>query len=859
MKNMTFVRAMRWGLAGSSLMALAPGIAFAQSEPTADASDAATDDSGDAAIVVTARRREESLQDVPISINVASQVELSEKSITNAETLDRLDPALVITTSGGSRQTFSPSIRAQTGTRSVISYFAEVPQFEPQFFDLESIQVLKGPQGTLFGETATGGVLLFTPHRPGNEFEGYVSAEAGSHNYYSIEGAVTIPVIPDIWSLRVAGKMRKREGFTRLFYSQASAGSTDVDNIDNMSLRVSSLLTPADGLDISTVVAYTRNQLNGTGYITSGVYDYLPNLRAIPANNPTTAARFSYFSGLTPPAGQSFYQLALAGYERQLALGPRTTFASNAQATDQRYFGLSNIVRWNITDDLTFKNITGVTSTSYGPNSGLNPDASEYPIADNLGNRGGICIQGVSPDDCRQKGPTTITNETQLQANLLDDRLSLQGGFYYRSARNAPWVGPSQFVVAGNSTAVPAASCAAFGLPGTPCLTLTRSTSKSYAVYGQATFEIVRDVRLTGGLRRNWDKPIITESTGGPVVTQMFNGVAINLSPFGADPLAGATITETKTPKNTGNSYTLTADWSITDDVLLWASHRKGYRGGGVNRVATDDPNYAYGPETVKDIELGVRASGRLGDMPWNATLVGFRSKYDDIQRGTFGLINGVYVGITQNVAQATIKGLEFEANLKPSDWFELGGSVAYMDAKFDNWIEVSTCARESFRAGCAGVANPAAVPVVIDHAGGTVVANGVTQTYKPDLFAQAPKVRWTLNPTIRFGFLGAEAEGASLTANITHSSPYAAQDSNWMRGLARKDVLTPRRTLVDLRFDWRDLPWTAADFGIFAAVTNLTNFKGAIAVLDSTAACDCVLSNYNEPRMFYAGFSYRF
>src|SRR5690606_3052625 len=111
-----------------------------------------------------------------------------------------------------------------------------------------------GPQGTLFGETATGGVVLFTPHRPGNEFEGYVSGQAGSHDYFAIEGAVTIPVIPDIWSVRLSGQMRKREGFTRLFYSQVGAGSTDVDNIDTTSLRLSSLLTPVDGLEISTVV-----------------------------------------------------------------------------------------------------------------------------------------------------------------------------------------------------------------------------------------------------------------------------------------------------------------------------------------------------------------------------------------------------------------------------------------------------------------------------------------------------------------------------------------------------------------------------------------------------------------------------
>lgn len=864
MKKVQFSR-MQWALL-ASVATVSPVGAFAQgndAQPASasleapDAHDSSIADVGD--IVVTARRREETLQDVPVSVSVTSQAQLEQRSITNAESLDRLDPALQITTNSGSRQSFSPAIRAQRGDKSVISYFAEVAGLRPQYFDLDSIQVLKGPQGTLFGETATGGVLLYTPKRPGNELEGYFSAEAGNYGYTAFEGALNVPIVPDLWSVRVSGQVRRRDGYTTVYFSQPSRAPVDADNLNTTDLRVTSLLKPFDGLEIETMAAYSRNQLNGTGYIKNGIYDYLPSMRTVPAASAATAARFAFFSGQNPPAGQSWLQLEQAAYARQLALGNRVSFASNGLETDQRYIGVSNIVRWQISPNIAFKNITGFTTSSYGPNSGLNPDASDYPVADNLGNLGGICIQGVSPTKCRVDGADTWTNEAQLQGDFFGGRLNAQTGFYYRNLTDSPWTGPSQFVVLSNSSAVPAASCTTYGLAGTPCLTLTRTKSKSYAIYGQATLEIIKDVRLTGGVRRTWDKPVITESTAGPVIVETFDGVSINLSPFGAAPLAGAKVNSTETPENRGTSYTLGIDWRVTDSILLWGTHRRGYKGGGVNRnTPTTDPNFAYGPETVTDFEVGIRANGTLSGIPFSATLVGFRSKYDDIQRATFGQVGDTYISFTQNVAAATIQGLEFSGSIKPSEYFVLNGSAAYTDATFDRWLETSTCARETFRAGCGGVAS-STVPVFIDHVAGTVTAAGVTQTYTPDVFSQAPKFRFTLSPTLKLGFLGEGLRGASLTANIVHSSSYASQDSNFIRGLTAKDVLSPSRTLVDLRFDWRDLGFTDLDVDLFAAITNLTNFDKPVAVLDSTSVCDCVLANYHEPRMFYAGFAFHF
>src|SRR5690606_17871322 len=121
---------------------------------------------------------------------------------------------------------------------------------------------------------------------------------------------------------------------------------------------------------------------------------------------------------------------------------------------------------------------------------------------------------------------------------------------------------------------------------------------------------------------------------------------------------------------------------------------------------------------------------------------------------------------LTQNVANATIRGLEASLNARFARWFEIGGFLAYTDAQFDDWIEVSTCARQQFRTGCAG-STSAAIPIIIDHVGGTATVNGIVDRFQPDLFAEAPKIRWSIRPVLRLGFLGSALDSARLSANI--------------------------------------------------------------------------------------------
>src|SRR5882757_8983741 len=170
-------------------------------------------------IVVTARRRTEALGDVPVAVTAFTQAALTARSITSAFDLSRAVPGLTVNADSGNGGLPAFSIRGKgqnygAAAGSVETYFAEVPlsapfqmpTLPPQFFDLQSVQVLKGPQGTLFGRSTTGGAIIFTPQKPGSKFGGYVEAVIGNLAAREITAAVDIPVIPDTLMFRVAFK-----------------------------------------------------------------------------------------------------------------------------------------------------------------------------------------------------------------------------------------------------------------------------------------------------------------------------------------------------------------------------------------------------------------------------------------------------------------------------------------------------------------------------------------------------------------------------------------------------------------------------------------------------------------------------
>ena len=190
--------------------------AFAQQTAQPSASGTALEE-----IIVTARRREEKLQTVPVAVTAFTPADIQNKAIESSSDLQHYVPSLMSSQQSRDEQVFY--LRGQGpnggsgGSPGVIAYFSEVPfagSGPGVYFDLGNLQVLRGPQGTLFGQNTTGGAVLFEPMHPTNNFEGYVQMTLGNYNREGVEAAVNIPIVDDKLLVRVAGSKETRDGFT---------------------------------------------------------------------------------------------------------------------------------------------------------------------------------------------------------------------------------------------------------------------------------------------------------------------------------------------------------------------------------------------------------------------------------------------------------------------------------------------------------------------------------------------------------------------------------------------------------------------------------------------------------------------
>ena len=187
-------------------------------------------------IIVTAQRKEESLAKVPVSVVAFSAETLKTRVVTSEQDLGALVPGLLVKTGQNSNQV-SFSMRGQTldpfsGTSpAVLTYLNEAPlpggNTASAFFDFSSLQVLKGPQGTLFGRNATGGAVLYSTPTPGNEVGGYFTVRAGERNLFQAQGAIDLPVVTDVLSIRLAGDYTKQDGYLKNINTGNTLGDKD--------------------------------------------------------------------------------------------------------------------------------------------------------------------------------------------------------------------------------------------------------------------------------------------------------------------------------------------------------------------------------------------------------------------------------------------------------------------------------------------------------------------------------------------------------------------------------------------------------------------------------------------------------
>ncbi len=870
---------------GFAVLAFCASLASAPSASAAGAAEASAPGQIEE-VVVTARRVEENIQQVPVAVTAVSQQRLRELAVSNIVDLTKIAPALQ-TDPSASRQVFRPSIRGYgqsfgSAENSVIAYVAEVPNFPRQFFDLRSIQVLKGPQGTLFGETAVGGAVLFEPQRPGNEYGGYVTAQVGNHDYRAAEFAADIPVIKDKVLVRVAGQLRKRDGYVQGIPSYRGA-ATDLDNVDTDQFRISVVLKPLENLQNYTMFVRSHEKTNGTDYAMSV---YLPQFlnpalrNVIPANSPQASANFLYFTGNLPPAGQTYDQLLRAAYAKQNAAGPFVNyldFDPHGEIIDN---GVVNQTKWDINDAITIRNIFGMYWTqSYG--NGGNFDGNDLPFVDSPGL---YYNANFSKDRFVGGWPNrTWTDEVQVQGKLLDGRLNWQAGYYYRNLNNREFQATGGQPITNNTSGNPASAAVCASLAtATPCTTFTRTKGTSRAFYAQGTFAVTDAVHLTGGIRQTQDQRS-SLTTAGPTVFVQSNGLPLAIG-FIDQPISPTALTSTTTvPKISKTTYNLTADWRVTKDIFVYLTRRTGYKSGGINAsAAVDSPLRVYGPENITSNEAGVKADFNVFGMPGRADLAAYSDTYENVQRST--VVPGQALTVIQNLANVKNRGFELEASFFPASWLELGGYLSVIDVKYDSWTENKTCATEFFRPQCfnaAGVQLGATTSVVIDHSNGkltvTTPAAGAapavvtTATFKPDVFGFTSRSRWAFTPKLHLDDL--TGEKITLGANIYHRTKWTITDAQYSIFAGQNAVPTTPGvfgvpvqgaapfvagyTLVDLRADWRNIhggPVSAA-----LSVTNLTDELYGASSGNPLTICGCIGTIVGEPRMWFAELRYDF
>lgn len=614
-------------------------------------------------IIVTARRGSERLQDVPVAVAAFSAQALTERRIQTETDLQFATPGLTVRAALSSNQ-INYAIRGQSidafsfSPPAVTAYLNEVPTGGTSgtaLFDLESIQVLKGPQGTLFGRNATGGAVLYASARPGREFGGYLKGAYGNYDNVEVEGALNIPLGSSI-SLRLAGRSQNRDGFQRNLIDGSRLGSIDAQ------IGRASLLIEPEGSGFSNLTVFQHGKYGGTNLSpdvqrVNGINNpatYVDPVDGVTKPLATTMRDLHGPDVLGPGAGSStdprvnaLYN-GIADYIAKREAGQAGGFYDVSINRNQKHRAkqtfLSNTTAYDFGSHLTIKNIFGYNKVV--SNDFLDVDGSPYEFFGALG----------GPPQ-RKWGSTYDGNGYIFGTKQWSDELQASGK-----------VGALKYIVGGFISQEQTYSY----VPLTILPDLTQpylgsydgtSKDKSRAIYAQLTYAVTDRLNLTGGLRYTWEDYRIhfqPSTPGDPKLIGFFNPGKI---------------------KDSKPSWLASVDYRVTESLLVYFNHRGSWRTGGFNALsAAQAPNPdSFKPETTYDFELGAKFAGDIGSTRTQINVAIYDQYLKNVQRSVY-IDNGATAG---NVRKARVSGVELDGNIEFSRNFSVGGAFTYTDGRF--------------------------------------------------------------------------------------------------------------------------------------------------------------------------------
>jgi iron complex outermembrane recepter protein len=781
-------------------------------------------------IIVTARRTEERLQDVPISITVFNQQELDNRNVTTATELGTYTPSLTVNARfGPDKASFALRGFSQTDTTSptVGVYFADVVALRANggttsgngagpgaFFDLQNIQVLKGPQGTLFGRNTTGGAILLVPQRPTDQLEGYVEGSVGNYSLRRVQAVLNVP-LADTFKVRLGVDRQTRDGYMR---NQSPVGPRDFADSDYVSARLSILAELTPDLENYTVARYSKSDTNGM------------KLRLIACNeaaaaNPTN--RLGYFA-----------QAGCAQLARQNARGDGFYDIENDVADPSNTleeWQVINTTTWQASDTLTVKNIVSYGEFRETFHQSIGGERLLVPTGPNAGRSfPSTIIQNILGQFGAAQ--STFTEELQLQGRTSDGRLTYQLGGYLELSD--PIRGGNTTLSQGGlfctdaqrfqcESVVPAFVGPSLGV------IKNGASFRNIGFYGQATYELTEQLAITGGLRYTMDK---TTGRGGRLTLRFptpNNPVGVCANPRilpGVntldlnDCIVGEYVAESKKP-----TWVIDLTYKPITDLMVYAKYARGYRQGAVN--PSNIGLETWDPEKVDTYEIGAKTTFNSGSVRGFFNIAGFWNEFSDQQ------LSATVVGkpgsgipgarVIVNAGKSRIKGVEVDASATFFDSLKFDLGYAYLDAKLLEFVPRPLPADSPFF-------DPVFPPIDPNN---------------PPPLPFSPKHRVTATATYTLP-LDESIGRISFGATYTHTSSQVASEQTPFG-------VMPASDLLNLNVNWNSVAGMPIDAAFF--MTNVTNEKFPVNVANNWQSNGFEAHVTNVPRMYGFRLKYRF
>jgi outer membrane receptor protein involved in Fe transport len=642
-------------LATSAVLALLGNAAQAQEAPP-------TAESGIEEIVVTAQRRAEPLQRVPIAVSAFTGETLGERRIDDALDVQFNTPNLILV--GNDR----PTLRGIGN--NAISSTAEngVPVFtngayvgarpENEFYDLERLEILRGPQGTLFGRNTTGGAINIVTRKPTDELGGELFAEYGNFETVRLKGAVNLPIAQG-FEQRFAGYYLRRDGYTKNI-----ATGNGIDGRDQFGLRSSTHLALGENTDVNLVVQYyeensSRSRENKRLCKATPVLGCSPVELGFDSPDATATVFQTLLRAVGTPQG--FFPVGGNIY----AGAPNPTdLRAVAADYDPQFYGEELLGTLEVSHrfgDLTLTSLTGYSRGETEANTDYDNAALPFrflrPLTYRLDADTVVTTDQLRTSDSFRAKGRTWTQELRL-ASATQGSFDFTAGLFYLNTR-----GSASFEIFHPGLEFAAI---AFGLPEASRRFINESPfskTESWAAFGEGYLRLGEATKLTLGLRYTEDEKAIRTRT-------------ILLSPPGP-----FTVADRKYSRVTGRfAIDHQADLGFTDETLLYASVARGYKAGGLNPGNSNTPE--FDPETVNALEIG--AKNQLAGRTLQANFAAFYYDYKDLQLAQ--RVAGT--AITAN-GDAKVWGVESEFLWAPTSAFRANANLSYLGTRIKDFTTV--------------------------------------------------------------------------------------------------------------------------------------------------------------------------